>query len=395
VKTLLIKKTNKQERELHVLLGLVDRYILTARPVGSNTLKEAGFDNLSSATIRNYFAHLEQEGFLTQQHASGGRIPTAKAYRLYAHTSLDQLPLLPLDEGDAARAALLRRNSTEAVSTLLQHGAEELAATTQMALFLSSPRFDHDYISTFKLLPIDASRCLCIVITDFGVVRTELLVVDRKIPASSVKRIESYFHWRISGFNRPRDISGEEEAFAQTIYNEVMVRYLVNYTNFIDEELYRTGFSRLLAYPEMQCPEILAHSLALFENSQSMRLILRECSKMAAIKIWMEQDLLPYSQIPPPCAILAIPYRVNKQPAGAIGLLGPMRIPYRRLIATLTVFAEAISDALTQCVYKHKISIRQPHNCCWELENGERLLIEHIAAPLLTYPVDSTDGRKG
>jgi heat-inducible transcriptional repressor len=83
------KKPSKNERERQVLLVLVDYYIKTGRPVGSNTLKELGFTTLSSATIRNYFTRLEDEGFLIQQHASGGRLPTSKALRLYALDCLD------------------------------------------------------------------------------------------------------------------------------------------------------------------------------------------------------------------------------------------------------------------------------------------------------------------
>ena len=77
-----IKRVGKQDRERKVLLGLVEYYIQTGKPVGSNALKEAGFGDLSSATIRNYFANLEEAGYLTQSHSSGGRIPTFLGYRI-------------------------------------------------------------------------------------------------------------------------------------------------------------------------------------------------------------------------------------------------------------------------------------------------------------------------
>ena len=79
-----IKKMNKEEREKRVLLALIEYYILNGKPVGSATLKEVDVGDLSAATIRNYFAHLEEEGYLVQQHTSGGRLPTDKAFRLYA-----------------------------------------------------------------------------------------------------------------------------------------------------------------------------------------------------------------------------------------------------------------------------------------------------------------------
>ena len=84
LKPVTVKRVGKQDRERKVLLGLVEYYIQTGKPVGSNALKESGFGDLSSATIRNYFAHLEETGYLIQSHSSGGRIPTDLAYRIYA-----------------------------------------------------------------------------------------------------------------------------------------------------------------------------------------------------------------------------------------------------------------------------------------------------------------------
>ncbi len=87
------KKTSiKEERQYKVLIALIEHYILTGKPVGSNTLRESGLDHLSSATIRNYFASLEELGLLEQQHASGGRTPTEKAFRLYAQEMQRFLP---------------------------------------------------------------------------------------------------------------------------------------------------------------------------------------------------------------------------------------------------------------------------------------------------------------
>src|SRR5271167_1961788 len=88
MKMLTPKKPAKDQRERLILFGLVELYLQTGKPVGSNTLRENGFETLSSATIRNYFAKLEEDGFLKQQHSSGGRIPTTFAYQLYAETHL-------------------------------------------------------------------------------------------------------------------------------------------------------------------------------------------------------------------------------------------------------------------------------------------------------------------
>ena len=88
MKELIARKPPKDQRERLVLIGLIELYLETGKPVGSNNLRENGFESLSSATIRNYFSKLEEEGFLKQQHSSGGRIPTSLAYQLYAEAHL-------------------------------------------------------------------------------------------------------------------------------------------------------------------------------------------------------------------------------------------------------------------------------------------------------------------
>lgn len=357
LKPVTIKRVGKQDRERKVLLGLVDYYIQTGKPVGSNSLKEAGFGDLSSATIRNYFAHLEEDGYLLQSHSSGGRIPTPLAYRIYA---LNYLHSEPLDLKQDHLFHSLRQFDSREIALLLQEAAEALSKASQCAVFLSAPRFDHDFIVDVKLVPLDGFRCLSILITDFGVVQTEILHLPSKLSTFAIKRIESYFHWRLTGLGKPENLEDEEEEIGQTFYNELMLRYIVGYSNFIDEDIYRTGFSRLLTYADFQDASLLASGLALFENIHGMRLLLKECKTLDRLKFWIGEDLAAYSTPNPNCAVIAIPYYINHKPVGAVGLLGPIRLPYRTLYSTLRLFSEIVSETLTRNIYKFKISFRQP-----------------------------------
>lgn len=381
LKPITIKKTSKSDREKKVLLGLIEYFLKTGKPVGSNTLKEAGFEDLSSATIRNYFANLEEEGYLSQQHSSGGRIPTNLAYRFYAkeyensHTALS--------EDDEKKLQELRSSETREIAHYLQQAAESLSLMTQMAVFLSAPRFDSDFILEIKLISIDHSRCLCIIITDFGAVQTEILHVDSKLSAFSTKRIEGYFHWRLSGQDKPENLTKEEEYLAQRLYNELLVRYIVSYSNFSDDEIYRTGFSKLLSYTDFQDTTILANSLALFENAHSMRLLLKECSKGHKLKFWIGEDLAPYSSRTPHCTVLAFPYYINKQCVGSFGLLGPIRMPYRQLFSLMNDFSLSMSEALTRNIYKFKISFRQPEPGNLSINSQENCKLGHSKLMLL------------
>ena len=379
MKSVAIKTVGKQDREKRVLLGLTDYYIQTGRPVGSNTLKETGFGDLSSATIRNYFAHLEEEGYLLQSHSSGGRVPTDLAYQLYAHHYKDDHST----EIKSSTFQSLKNFESREISLFLQEAAEVLSKTSQCAVFMSAPRFDHDFVVDLKLVALDASRCLCIIVTDFGVVQTEILYLPAKISSFTVKRIESYFHWRLTGLGQPDHLEPEEEALSQSFYNELMLRYIIGYSNFIDEDMYRTGFSRLLIYPDFQETTLLASGLSLFENTHSMRLLMRECKSHDCLKFWIGQQLVPYTSTQPNCSVIAIPYYVNNKAVGAIGLLGPTRLPYRWLFNLLRLFSDNVSETLTRNIYKFKVSFRQPDKSVLYLQKEEQRLIGQSRLMLL------------
>lgn len=380
MKYLKAKKSSKEERKKQVLFALIEHFLKDGVPVGSNTLRNSGFSTLSPATIRNYFASLEEEGLLTQQHASSGRIPTNSAYRLYANASLESSEVSSQDEAVIQR---LKKEGSKEIATYLQNSAEVLSSMTNYAVFLSAPRFDHDFIATLKLIPIDYYRFLCVIITDFGVIQTELLHTERRLSSFAVKRIEEYFHWRLTKRDKPENITEEEEQLGQKFYNELMVRYIVGYSNFTDEEIYRTGFSKLLTYPDFHDATVLANSLALFENAHSMRLLLRECSSQNMLRFWIGSDLSPYSSAIPNCSVLAVPYKINTQTVGAVGILGPTRMPYKALFGILRSFSDTVSEVLTHNVYKFKITYRQPQTGSPYLQKEEHRLIGQSRLMLL------------
>lgn len=376
-----IKRVGKQERERKVLLGLVEHYIQTGKPVGSNALKEAGFEDLSSATIRNYFSRLEKEGLLTQSHSSGGRIPTDEALRVYAQTFFDFDP--EFDGFRCPELENLRHFDSRETALFLQNATESLSQAACCAAFLSAPRFDHDFIVEMKLLLLDGLRCLCVMITDFGVIRTEILHLPNKLSGFAVKRIESYFRRRLTGRQEGEELKPEEEAVAQSVYNELLLRYIVSYSTFVDEDVYRTGFSRLLNYSEFKEAGALASGLSLFENVRGMRLLLKETRALERLKFWIGNDLVNYTHPDPDCSVIAIPYYINRKAVGAVGLLAPARISYRKIFKILSLFSESVSEALTRNIYKFKISFRQPEPGKVYLQKEDRQSIGRSCPMLL------------
>lgn len=359
MKPILHKKPSKDQREKLVLLGLVELYLKYGKPVGSNTLRENGFEALSSATIRNYFARLEETGFLKQQHSSGGRIPTNAAYKIYAETVRD---MDGLEEKEKALLSSLLTAETREVNTYLQKCAELISDKTQTAVFFSSPRFDQDFILDVKMISIDSTRCLCVLVTDFGVIKTEVLYTDKKLSSFTLKRIEEYFQSKITGRDKP-DLSKEEESLAAKFYSEVMLRHIVSYNHFSSIDILKTGFSKLLSYSDFtEDASGLASGLSFFESNDALRMMLGESCKSGELKCWIGEDLIPFSSSPQSsaCAVLILPYKINQTIAGAIGILGPSRMPYKQLFGILKTASDAIGASLTKSLYKFKISFRQP-----------------------------------
>jgi heat-inducible transcriptional repressor len=354
LKTITLKKPAKGDRQRLLLLGLVELYLQTGRPVGSNTLRENGFDALSSATIRNYFSKLEDEGFLKQQHSSGGRIPTPAAYKLYAN-AWSSNPTINEKERNDLRSELVKESRE--IATTLQRTAELISERARCAVFLSAPRFDQDFVLDIKLMGLDSSRFLCVILTDFGLVRTEVLFADKKLSNFTLRRLETYFRFRMTGYDKP-ELSEEEEIMASHFYKEIMLRHIVSHAHFSSEDVYKTGFSRLLSYPDFNDASALASGLSLFENPILLRSLLRETAENNTLSFWIGDDLPALTASS--CSVIAVPYHINQLPIGAIALLGPSRMPYRELFGLLQTASAALSEALTRSMYKYKISFRTP-----------------------------------
>ncbi len=373
------RKPPKDQRERSILFGLIELYLQTGKPVGSNTLKENGFSSLSSATIRNYFMRLEEEGLVRQQHSSGGRTPTAAAFKLYALAHIDK-PTLSSEEGKTI-AKILKKETREVATYLLQ-AAEKISDITECAVFLSAPRFDQDFILEIKLVYIDQSRLLCVLVTDFGLIRTEVLLTEKKLSTFTLKRLETYFNWKLTGIDKPF-LEVEEEALGAKLYKELMLRHIVNYTNFTSEDLFQAGFSKLLNYPDFNDAAALASGLSLFENKQMLKTLLSSVNESGTMTCWIGDDLTPFSEKAASCSVLAIPYRINQTLCGALGILGPTRIPYRRQFGRLLAIREALSESLTKSVYKFKLSFRSPKSSSVEFQHTHTGFLEESQAILL------------
>jgi heat-inducible transcriptional repressor len=347
------KRLTKDEKEKAVLFSLVKSYIMENKPIGSSFLQESSLKDISSATIRNYFSKLEKDGFLEQKHTSGGRIPTYRAYRAFVDMLLEnQSPFIDRIENTPKKLD----NETKEISNFLKKVLEDLSNKTNLCAFFSCPRFDHDFIQNIKLVKIDDEKIICIVITDFGVIKTETLFTEHNLKDKEIDLLEKFFLWRLSKADKPKKMDEKLLSIAKKFYNEIIIRHVVSYTNSATEEIERTGLSKLFNYEEFEDPKILANGLSIFENSSNLHKILDSCCIENKLTCFIGKELESIDIEVKEVGIIAIPYKINQITAGAIALLGPMRLDYDKLINTLKAYAEYITETLTKSVYKYKIS---------------------------------------
>jgi len=365
------ERKNRSAKEKEVLIGLVDLYLKQGKPIGSNTLKESGFDYLSSATIRNYFARLEAQGLLKQHHASGGRVPTDKAYRMYAELKKSSPEISKND--DLFLSSILSRETKE-ISIYFQEAVEAISELTSCAVFVAAPRFDQDFIVQIKLTGIDERRALCIILTDFSQIHTEILYLPKKVEKLSLKKLEAYFQFRLTGLDRPK-LNDAEETFAKHSYNEIVLRHFVSYTNMQFEDVYKAGFSKLLMHSEFHDPAILSNTLALFENRESIHRILKDCFEEKKLKYWIGDDLSIMAPPPFYMSVIAAPYKIHNHTVGAIAILGPDRLPYPKIFGILEKVSDYLSKNLTKTMYKFRINYRQPRSQAIDVKQKDRNVI--------------------
>lgn len=341
-------KLSKKDKEKAILLGLIDLYIKTLKPIGSSYLKEKFFEFLSSATIRNYFSKLEEKGFLKQQHSSGGRIPTAQAYRLYAEECAKESGIFDKEQ---KTLGIKLKKETKEISSYLNESAEILSETLNLAVVLSAPKFDQDFIQNIKLIGLGKNQLICVIITDYGQIQTEIIYTTFEIEEKEIPLMEEFFLWRLNKAPRPIISSEPLLKLAQRLYNEAMLRHVAGYANF-SQDLYRTGFSKLIHYSEFSDPIVLTNTLALLEEENRLRPFLKES---------LEKNQLLYhigGEGALDASIISIPYRINQIPVGMIAVLGPLGIPYRKIFKTLLFTSQLISESLTNSIYKFKITYR-------------------------------------
>jgi len=332
------------ERKLKILKAIIDDFIDTAQPVGSRTIAKKYPLGVSSATIRNEMADLEDLGFLVQPHISAGRIPSDAGYRLY----VDELMLqsaLGRDQMQMIRNLLLS-NMIE-LEDVVNQAVTILSKVTGMTAVISLPQFNRSRLTNIKMVRINDSKVLMILVADSGVFKTMTLgirggdqyILDRitdvlteKLQGMSISEI----NMRTIG-----SIKQKLKEYATVV--DYLVPILRNTLREIDEvEVYVEGAHNVLNLPEFQDSVRAQQFFDLMEDAQKLVGLLSSSQTAEGISVRIGGELGMEELVD--CSMITTSYKVNGQEAGKIAVFGPKRMDYGRAVSALDYIRDTLSE---------------------------------------------------
>lgn len=211
------------ERKFRILQAIIDDYILTAVPVGSRTISKKYDMGLSSATIRNEMSDLEELGYLDQPHVSAGRIPSAKAYRLYVDQLL-QSGVIHADTSDAIRAHF--RGRRRQMEDVIDHAARVLSSLTHYTAVVLPPSGPQPRIRTIQLVQVSATSALVVIVTDAGIVRDTVVPIPQELDADTLYTISRSLTSELQGLTLAEASARMPHIMARMKENEALLSSL-------------------------------------------------------------------------------------------------------------------------------------------------------------------------
>jgi len=336
------------ERAQSLLKVLVERYIADGQPVGSRSLSRFSTLELSPATIRNVMADLEEMGFVSSPHTSAGRVPTPKGYRLFVDTLLTVRPMAEV-ERQQLEESLMPDDPHRVVTA----ASQILSDLTHFAGIVVAPRRRGAMLRHVEFFGLSERRVLLIIVASDGEVQNRVLVTDRSYSPSQLTEAANFIHQNYAGldFDQLRlkvrnelvdlhhDISGLMEAAIRT-GSEALRQPAA-------DNVVISGGRNLLEIDELSgdMPR-LRRLFELFERKAQLLDILELSEHADGVKIFIggESQLVPLDE----CSIVTAPYEVDGQVVGTVGVIGPTRMAYERVIPIVDVTAKLVSSALSQ-----------------------------------------------
>lgn len=337
---------NLTEREKQVLLNLIQHYISTADPVGSRVIANKFRMGLSPATIRNTLQDLEELGLVNQPHTSAGRIPTDSGYRVYVNYLLKP-ELLTQQEKDAIKGSILKEG--RGVNEILGQTCKVLGEITHQLGVSISPRFDAGILKRLQLIPVAEGRIMIVVVVESGLARSVIIELEATMPDSSLIEVEAVLNERLSGLTLGEIRNSISERMADISGQGRLVKMIVDskdriWTDQRSDEVFLSGAENLVAQPEFADIHRISDLMKLLENSSAMSGFFDSLEDEGLIiTIGKENKLAEILN----CSLVSATYKVGKI-SGSIGIIGPTRMEYNKLVSVVKYTARMITEVLSR-----------------------------------------------
>jgi len=331
------------QRKLRILQAIIDDYILTGVPVGSRTISKKYDMGLSSATIRNEMSDLEELGFLDQPHISAGRVPSAKAYRLYVD-SLLHAGMIPDDSAESVMRHFSGR--IHQMEEVIDHAARVLSSLTQYTAVVLSPKGQEPQLETIQLVQVSRDSALVVIVTDQGLIRDSVIHISSEVDADTLYAISRTLTSELRGCTLSEACGRLPEIIRRMEGNDEVLRSLYG---FFAEDRQKPriphvavgGTSNMLNYPEYNDVDKARNFLSLMETRDKLAEIIRGSGEMSfTVRIGPETGVPEMAD----CSIVTATYSTRGGQQGTIGVIGPTRMRYSRVLSILNMMGHELTD---------------------------------------------------
>ena len=324
------------ERKMKILKAVIRTYLETGEPVGSRTISKYTDLNLSSATIRNEMADLEEMGYILQPHTSAGRIPSDKGYRLY----VDDMMREKEKEVEEMKEMLLEKE--DKMDHLLKQVAKVLANNTNYATMISAPAVHHNKLKFIQLSRVDEKQLLAVIVVEGNMIRNNILHVDEALDDETLLKLNMLLNTSLNGLSIGEINLGMIANMKQKagIHSQIISDVIDAVAEAIradeDLEIYTSGANNIFKYPELSDGNKASEIISAFEEKRQLTELVQETlsdEKNTGIQVYIGEET-PMSTMKD-CSVVTATYELGSGVKGTIGVIGPKRMDYEKVVDAL------------------------------------------------------------
>ncbi|MFN7251279.1 MAG: heat-inducible transcriptional repressor HrcA [Anaerobacillus sp.] len=342
------------ERQLLILKAIVDDYIRSAEPVGSRSVSKREDISYSPATIRNEMADLEELGYLEKPHSSAGRIPSQKGYRYYVDNLLS--PEEIEEKSDIIDIKSLFVQKIHQVEQVIEQSAQILSNLTSYTSIVLGPEVFETALQHLQIIPLTQDSAVAIIVTDTGHVEKQAITIPEGMKLADIEMMVNILNDRLRGVSmlelRSKIFSEVGDVLKMHIanYKDMMKMFDQSFKQEKNDKVFFGGKTNIFSQPEFRDVEKVRQLLEMFEEKKLIHQIFRSENTGITVKIGQENNLEAIDH----CSVITATYTVDGKHLGTIGILGPTRMEYRRVISVLDYLSKGMTHTLTNLYQRNK-----------------------------------------